>query len=172
MGLVEVVRLDADEPADPGELGRLVVTPYFPYRDCMPVFRYDTQDLVRRLPGGPTSCSLAGIPAVSALQGKAGQLIRTPAGPVTPRDIIEILESLPTQPWPARYRATLRDGMLLIELPLSAMAGLTTGEVATRFAARGHRLRDPGRRRRRPAPARPCRPGGEHICHRAVPTGV
>ena len=137
MGLVEVVRLDADEPADPGELGRLVVTPYFPYRDCMPVFRYDTQDLVRRLPGGPTGCSLAGIPAVSALQGKAGQLIGTPAGPVTPRDIIEIVESLPTQPWPARYRAGLRDGRLRIELPLSAVAGLTTGEIAARFAARG-----------------------------------
>jgi phenylacetate-CoA ligase len=80
---------------------------------------------------------LAGIPAVSALQGKAGQLVAAPSGPVTPRDVVEVLESLPTQPWPARYRATARDGMLLIEVSLAAMAGLTTGEVTARFAARG-----------------------------------
>ena len=30
-----------------------MITPFFPYRDCMPVFRYDTRDVVRTLPDEP-----------------------------------------------------------------------------------------------------------------------
>src|SRR6185436_20207438 len=71
MGLVEVVALDGSGPAGPGALGTLVVTPYFPYRDCMPVLRYDTRDLVRRLPDAGLNCRLAGVPAVSPIAGKA-----------------------------------------------------------------------------------------------------
>ena len=132
MGLAEVLPLTSDEPAGPGELGRLVVTPYYPYRECMPVFRYDTKDLVRVL-DGPPGCELAGIPAVSPVQGKAAQL----AGPVTPRDIIEALESLPTEPWPARYRATYSNGTLHLDLPAATLAGLTTAEAVRPFADRG-----------------------------------
>ena len=100
MGFVEVVSPEGTGPAAPGELGRMVVTPYFPYRDCMALLRYDTADLVRRLPDEPPRCELAAIPAVSAIQGKASQVIATRSGTVTTRDIVEVLEALPSQPWP------------------------------------------------------------------------
>src|ERR1019366_8201344 len=128
LGLTELVDLDTGEPAAPGALGTLVITPYFPYRDCTPVFRYDTRDLARCLPDGPLRCELAGVPATSQILGKADQLLRLPGGEVvTPRQLIEAIESLPAEPWPARYRATIcdgtgRDGRLRLTLPASAIA--------------------------------------------------
>ena len=137
MGLVEVIALDGQAPSAPGELGTMVVTPFFPYRDCMPVFRYDTCDVVRRLPDEPLTCNLAGVPALSAILGKAGQLQPTSTGVVTPRDIVEVLEALPAEPWPAPYRAAFDCGVLRITIPSATVAGATTDEVVRRFAARG-----------------------------------
>jgi phenylacetate-CoA ligase len=137
MGLVEVIALDGSQRAAPGELGRMVVTPYYPYRDCMPVFRYDTGDVVRQLPDEPLSCDLAGTPAVSAICGKTGQVMNVGTGPVTTRDITEVLEDLPSQPWPARYRATRADGRLLLTIPAATLDGLTAGELRDRFGWRG-----------------------------------
>ena len=39
---IEILKLDSDEPADPGELGRIVVTDY--YNRAFPMIRYDTGD--------------------------------------------------------------------------------------------------------------------------------
>src|SRR5262249_46742536 len=50
MGLVEYLDVQTGQPARPGALATVVATPFFPYRDCMPVFRYDTRDVVRCLP--------------------------------------------------------------------------------------------------------------------------
>jgi hypothetical protein len=137
MGLVEVLALDGDGPCAPGELGTMVVTPFFPYRDCMPVFRYDTRDVVRRLPDEPLTCNLAGVPALSAILGKASQLQPTSTGAVTPRDIVEVLEALPAEPWPAQYRAAFDRGVLRLTIPSATVAGTTTDEVIGRFAALG-----------------------------------
>jgi phenylacetate-coenzyme A ligase PaaK-like adenylate-forming protein len=138
MGLVEVMALDGTRPAAPGELGTMVVTPFFPYRDCMPVFRYDTRDVVRRLPDQPLTCNLAGVPAMSAILGKAGQLVSTASGLVCPRDIVEVLEALPAAPWPAQYAAATTDrGLLRLTIPTSTVAGTTTADIVERFAARG-----------------------------------
>lgn len=137
MGLVEVVSFTGPEPTAPGELGRMVITPYFPYRDCMPILRYDTGDVVRQLSGEALGCEFAGTPAVSAICGKVSQLITTRSGVVTTRDIVEVLESLPSRPWPARYRAVERNGVLLLTVPSAALAGLTTVEVSDRFGERG-----------------------------------
>ncbi|MEV0409150.1 AMP-binding protein [Actinoallomurus sp. NPDC050550] len=111
MGYTEVLDLETGEPAEPGRLGTLTVTPYFPYRECMPVFRYDTRDVVRALPER-LDCELAGIPAVSQVLGKANRLLDTAAGLVTPRDIIEALDELPGAEWPVRHRAQVVDGKL------------------------------------------------------------
>ena len=47
---VEILKLDADEPAEEGELGRIVVTDY--YNRAFPMIRYDTGDtgILRTLP--------------------------------------------------------------------------------------------------------------------------
>lgn len=137
MGHVEVLGLRSGRPAEPGELGTLVVSPYFPYRECMPVLRYDTRDLVRQLPG-PVGCEQAGIPATSAVLGKASQRIElAPDRVVTPRELVEAVEDLPTRPWPARFHAELDDGGLRLDLPAGAVGGLSGAALADHFAERG-----------------------------------
>jgi phenylacetate-CoA ligase len=138
-GLTELLDLETGEPAAPGALGTLVITPYFPYRDCMPVFRYDTRDVARCLPDEPLSCELAGIPATSQVLGKAGDLLRPSSGRViTPRQLIDAIEALPTEPWPARYRAAVVDGGVQLTLPAAAIAGY--GEAAARRHLAEHGL--------------------------------
>jgi phenylacetate-coenzyme A ligase PaaK-like adenylate-forming protein len=141
IGFVEVLDLDTGEPVGPGELGTVVVTPYYPYRECMPVFRYDTGDLVRRLPEEPLACDLAGTPATSRLLGKAQGLLRANDRPVTTRDLVEVLEGLPSEPWPARYSATVAGGKVLLTLDHDTLDGLGTADVERRFAAAGIDLR-------------------------------
>jgi phenylacetate-CoA ligase len=115
-----------------------VATPFFPYRDCMPVFRYDTRDVVRCLPSGSLTCELAGVPATGPIEGKANQLLRLgPTDVVTPRQLVEAVEALPTRPWPARFRATVHDGRVRLTLPVSAIIGLDEAEAARHFADRG-----------------------------------
>jgi phenylacetate-CoA ligase len=138
LGLTELVDLDTGEPAAPGALGTLVITPYFPYRDCTPVFRFDTRDVARCLPDAPLRCELAGVPATSQILGKADHLLRLPGGEVvTPRQLIEAIESLPAEPWPARYQAAVRDGRVRLTLPASAIAGYGEAEARRHFAAAG-----------------------------------
>jgi phenylacetate-CoA ligase len=138
LGLTEVVDLDTGEPAAPGALGTLVITPYFPYRDCTPVFRYDTRDVARCLPDGPLRCELAAIPATSLILGKADHLLRLDGrDAVTGRQFIEAIESLAAEPWPARYRAAAYDGRIRLTLPASAIAGYGEAEAVRHFAAAG-----------------------------------
>jgi phenylacetate-coenzyme A ligase PaaK-like adenylate-forming protein len=136
MGYFEVVDLDSDATAGPGELGTLVVTPYHPYRTSMPVFRYDTRDVVRRLPQEPLTCELAGIPAMSPILGKASGLLRTDSGPVTARDVLEVLEALPGTRWPTRFAATPVDGRVRVTLPARYAGGLGPDEIAARLSER------------------------------------
>ncbi len=137
-GLVEYLDLETGEPAEPGALATVVITPFFPYRDCMPVFRYDTRDVVRCLPAEPLTCEVAGMPGTGQVVGKADQLLRLgPADVVTPRQLVEAVEALPTRPWPARYRATVHEGRIGLTLPVSATAGLGDAEAVRHFADRG-----------------------------------
>jgi phenylacetate-CoA ligase len=138
LGITELIDLDTAEPAAPGALGTLVVTPYFPYRDCTPVFRYDTRDVARCLPDAPLHCELASIPATSQILGKADHLLRIPGGEaVTSRQLIEAIESLPAEPWPARYRAAVSGDRIRLTLPASAIAGVGETEARRHFAAAG-----------------------------------
>jgi phenylacetate-coenzyme A ligase PaaK-like adenylate-forming protein len=138
MGLVELLDLETGEPAAPGALSTVVITPYFPYRECMPIFRYDTRDVVRRLPEGELQCEVAGIPATSPVLGKADHLLRLgPADVVTPRELAEAVEALPSQPWPGRFRARVLDGRLQLRLPESALDGLGEADAREHFAERG-----------------------------------
>lgn len=137
MGYVEVVDPSTGAPAGPGELGTLVVTPYFPYRECMPVLRYDTRDLVSVPPAGEAPCELAAIPAVSHILGKAGDLLATASGPVTPRDLVEVLDALPGARWPVRFAAAEAGGRVRVTVPADHVGGLSGGEIADRFAGHG-----------------------------------
>src|SRR5260370_288550 len=64
-GLIEVQPLSGTAPAEAGEAGTLVVTPFAPYRETTLLLRYDTQDVVQVLPT-ELACSLSHLPASSA----------------------------------------------------------------------------------------------------------
>jgi len=137
MGLVEFLDLETGEPAEPGALATVVATPFFPFRDCMPVFRYDTRDVVRCLPSGALTCELAGVPATGPIEGKADHMLRLgPGDIVTPRQLVEAIEALPTKPWPARFQATVHDGRIRLILPHSAIIGLDEAEATRHFTDR------------------------------------
>ncbi|HEU0240029.1 MAG TPA: AMP-binding protein [Micromonosporaceae bacterium] len=137
-GLVEVIALESGEPAKPGELGTAVITPYYPYRECMPVFRYDTRDLISPIAPENLACELAAVPATSAILGKASDLLVTPSGrSLHPRAIIEALESLPTEPWPVRYRAEVAGERFVLTIDTSTAGGLDADGVTRHLAERG-----------------------------------
>jgi phenylacetate-coenzyme A ligase PaaK-like adenylate-forming protein len=137
-GFFEVRNLQTGEAALPGEVGTLVVTPYYPYRTCMPVFRYETGDVVKPLPVAPTpTCELAHLPATSHIEGKAAHLLWFEGQAVTERAIVEAVESLPSQPWPARFRACVGPQGLELELPICALEGLSTGEALAHLQRAG-----------------------------------
>jgi hypothetical protein len=138
MGLCEYVDLDTGLAAEPGAPASVVITPFFPYRECMPVFRYDTRDVVRPLDSTSLTCEISGLPATSKILGKADQLIRVSANDiVTPRDLVEAIDALPTQPWPARFRTTVDSGRITLTLPESAIAGLGQAAAVQHFNDRG-----------------------------------
>lgn len=137
IGFVEVIDLKTGEPAEPGALGTLVVTPYYPYRECMPVFRYDTRDVVRQLPDEPLTCELTAMPATSRILGKADQLLEANGRTVTTRELVETLEALPSQPWPVRFQARLHNDEIELRLTEQALHDLTKEEVERRFRAVG-----------------------------------
>ncbi len=138
-GHVEYLDLETGEPAEPGALATVVITPFFPYRDCTPVFRYDTRDVVRCMDNSqPLTCEVQALPATSKVLGKADQLMRLgPTDTVTPRQLVEAIEALPSQPWPARFRASVSDGRLSLTLPEYAIDGVGHADAVRHFADNG-----------------------------------
>jgi phenylacetate-coenzyme A ligase PaaK-like adenylate-forming protein len=137
MGFVEVVDFQTGAPVGPGQLGTVVITPYYPYRECMPVFRYDTRDIVRLLADGPLSCELAGVPATSRILGKADHLLRIGHQVLTLRDLVEVVEDLPARPWPARFGASVDADRVQLRIPADALAGVSAADLRRRLAGRG-----------------------------------
>jgi phenylacetate-CoA ligase len=137
MGLVEVVDPDTGLPVEPGEIGTVVITPFYPFRECMPVLRYDTRDLVRRLPEDALGCELAGTPGTSRILGKVDQLLHAARQTVTPRDLAEVYEGLPSQPWPARFAAREHNGQIVMTVPSAAVTNSTTDALEACYHAAG-----------------------------------
>jgi phenylacetate-coenzyme A ligase PaaK-like adenylate-forming protein len=137
MGLVEIVDVDSGVPVEPGEVGSVVITPYYPFRECMPVLRYDTRDLVRRLPDEALQCELAGTPGASQILGKAGGLLRSGNRVVTPRELVEVVEGLPSEPWPARFEARQHGDGIVLTLPSSDLGRAGPEPLEQRFRAAG-----------------------------------
>jgi len=78
------------------------------------------------------------MPATTPLLGKAGHLLRTGSGDlVTPRQLVEAVEGLPTRPWPARFRASVHNGRLRLTLPAGAVDGFGEAAARAHFAEAG-----------------------------------
>ncbi len=137
-GAVELLDLASGEPAAPGALSTVVITPYHPFRECMPVFRYDTRDVVRAPVEGAASCEIAGLPGTGPIVGKADQMLWLSRDEVVaPRDLVDAVEALPSQPWPGRFRAEVRGGRLNLTLPECAASGLAEADLHQHFLNRG-----------------------------------
>jgi phenylacetate-CoA ligase len=114
-GLLEVHNVETGAPAVAGETGTIVATPFFPYRETTLVLRYETGDMVRRLPE-PLSCTLRHLPATSPLLGKLALSVHHEHGWTYPREVAEVLEALEEVPLPARYGFWVVPGGVAIEV--------------------------------------------------------
>ncbi|MGZ3600045.1 MAG: phenylacetate--CoA ligase family protein [Ktedonobacterales bacterium] len=101
-GLVEVLDAETGAPAQPGETGVIVATPFYPYRETTILLRYDTGDMARA-PSEPPTCRMRHLPATEHLLGKRDLAVCHDEGWVYPRQIAEALEALDEVPLPARY---------------------------------------------------------------------
>jgi hypothetical protein len=114
-GLLEVLALETGRPAQPGEAGSIVATPFAPYREATVLLRYDTEDVVRPL-GGPFTCSLGHLPATSDLLGKRRLSVRHEHGWTFPREVQEALEAVEAVPLPARHGCWAVPGGVAVEV--------------------------------------------------------
>lgn len=68
----EILKLDSDLPAEPGEIGRLVITDLYNY--AMPFIRYDTGDLVK------SNDEAGNIKTLESLEGRTADLLEDTMG--------------------------------------------------------------------------------------------
>lgn len=102
-GICEVHKMDSDRTANFGEIGRMVITPFPPYRETTIVLRYDTKDVVKLLKG-PFHCSHKHLStATTNILGRFRYCVKHDKGWTTPREIAEALEILEEVPLPARF---------------------------------------------------------------------
>jgi hypothetical protein len=83
------------------------------------------------------TCELAGVPATSRILGKADHLLRVGDEIITMRDLVEVVEDLPSQPWPARFGATVDDDHMQLHMPGDVLAGASANDLRRRLAERG-----------------------------------
>jgi phenylacetate-coenzyme A ligase PaaK-like adenylate-forming protein len=114
-GLLEVLDLETGDPALPGEVGTLVLTPFAPYRETSVLLRYNTEDVVRPLVG-PLTCALRYLPATTDILGKRRLAVQHASGWTFPRAVAEALESIEEVPLPARYGFWAVPGGVAVEV--------------------------------------------------------
>jgi phenylacetate-CoA ligase len=84
--VVEILRLDADEPVEPGELGEITVST--PFRHGSTLVWYRTRDLAAQLPGQRGARS--GLPTMTSLLGRVDDAIKVRGTLVYPRIVEEV----------------------------------------------------------------------------------
>ncbi len=88
--LCEILNAD-DEPCQPGEMGRVVVTPF--YYTAQPIIRYDLGDLA--VPGETCTCGRH-LPVIRKIVGRVTHMFRFPDGsvvsPTVPERAMDILQ--------------------------------------------------------------------------------
>jgi hypothetical protein len=157
-GLLEVLDPDTQTPAAAGAIGRMVVTPFAPFRETTILLRYDTEDLVEVLPE-PLTCPLRHLPATSTVLGKRRLAVRHDSGWTTPRDVLEALESLDVVPLPARCGFWGVPGGVAVEVRVRHADAAVRAQVTARLEESGvpvqelSLVEDP-RELRRPLPLR------------------
>ena len=87
----EILKMDSDEPAEYGELGRIIITDLYNY--AFPLIRYDTGDTAILVKGNDIS---HGWDYISQLYGRRFDLIYdTHGNPTHPMNFARVLKNLP-----------------------------------------------------------------------------
>jgi phenylacetate-CoA ligase len=73
VGILEVLRDDADVPVEPGETGRIVATGLL--NPAMPLVRYETGDRGRLLPSGAACACGRTLPALADIEGRCDDVL-------------------------------------------------------------------------------------------------
>lgn len=92
-----------------------MATPFAPYRQTMPLLRYNTEDDVHVLDAAPT-CRLRHLPATGHLLGKLRLSARHDRGWTFPRQVAEALEAVEEVPLPARCGFRAVPGGVAVEV--------------------------------------------------------
>lgn len=135
-GLLEVLNPETTAPAQPGEVGTLVLTPFPPYRETTILLRYDTQDVVRTITQ-PLTCTLRHQPATSHLLGKLRLSVRHDRGWTFPRDVLEAIEAVDEVPLPARCGFWAVPGGVAVEVATPANTGSVRRKIGNSLEAWG-----------------------------------
>jgi phenylacetate-CoA ligase len=95
--VVEVLALDGDHPAGPGEVGEVTVTT--PYRELSPLVRYRTRDLVTVAEGDGSGTE--GFPVVSSVVGRVDDAVKVRGALVYPAVVEQVVvaATLPGAEW-------------------------------------------------------------------------
>jgi len=140
--MVEVLDLEGQTPALPGEAGTLVVTPFAPYRETTILLRYDTQDVARPIEG-PLTCELQNLQASSHLLGKLRLAVRHDEGGWTfARDVLEALEGCEEVPLPARHGFWAVPGGVAVEVVARGSGSGARGAIGAHLEERGVPVRE------------------------------
>ena len=132
-GHVELLDPQTLEPAAPGAIATLVITPYSQYRRCTLLLRYVTGDLVRVPETAPT-CEFADILASSDVIGRfSGPLSLD----VPTRSVLELLESERAVPLPARYSLVEDRGGPLLHVAVDRATPALLGRLEDRATLLG-----------------------------------
>jgi phenylacetate-CoA ligase len=128
--IVRIVR-DDGQPADPGETGRVVVTDLANY--VMPLINYDLGDIAAA--GGPCPCG-RGFPTLAALEGRGGEVIRTPARTIPTTALGHFIAGVcQATPFVWEYQAiqTAPDRVTLLVVPTSRFSSDVAQWLRSRF---------------------------------------
>jgi phenylacetate-CoA ligase len=140
-GLLEVLDPDTGRACDPDQTGTIVATPFPPFRETTLLLRYDTQDVVRPLPG-PLTCTLRQRPATTDLLGKLRLSVHHDTGWTYPRQILEALEAVPAVPLPARCGFSAVPGGVAVEVVVRDTSPHVRRTIENRLADHGAPVRE------------------------------
>jgi phenylacetate-coenzyme A ligase PaaK-like adenylate-forming protein len=140
-GLIELERLDGGGSPAPGEPGRIIATPFGPYRETTLLLRYDTQDIALALPQAP-SCERAHLPGISRPVGRLPLSVKHDEGWTFQRQVQEAVEPLREVPLPTRFGFWSVPGGVCVELVTRTDGRSARDAIASALEAQGVPLRE------------------------------
>jgi phenylacetate-CoA ligase len=140
-GLVELEGLNGDGQPAPGDPGRIIATPFGPYRETTLLLRYDTQDIALALPDSP-SCERAHLPGISKPVGRLPFSVQHEDGWTFQRQVLEAVEPFEQVPLPTRFGFWGVPGGVCVELVTRTNGRSVRDAIASALEAQGVPLRE------------------------------